>query len=85
MEAFIEFRTGNLGHTANAVLSSDGKTVTVSFVFHPVIYTFSAPDFFKALSRIEDKYFDDYIKADKWFATQLLKHLVPIHQERVIV
>lgn len=85
MEAFIEFRTGNLDHTANAVLSSDGKTVDLSFVFHLVVYTFDAAQFFAALAKIEDKCFDDYVTADRWLATQLLKHLVPLHQEKVIV
>lgn len=85
MEAFIEFRTGELGHTANAFLSSDGKTVQVAFTFHLIVYTFDAKQFFDALPKIEDKCFDNYVKADRWFATQLLKHLVPLKQDKVIV
>ncbi len=85
MEAFIEFRTGALGHTANAVLASDGKTVEVAFTFHPIVYTFDAKQFFDALAKIEDECFENYIKADHWFAMQLLKHLVPLKQNKVIV
>lgn len=85
MEAFIEFRTGNLGHTANAFLSEDGKTVTVSFTFHLKIYTFDAEQFWKHLATIPSKCFDDYCIADKWFVRELLRGLTPLKIDDYVI